>query len=223
MGIGPGRTIVRRGTVAGLFGHPACRICPQVVFANQSSRPLVPRPGAGDYLRLAGKKKPAGRGSGDNGNRRMCLLLSLRSSSLRLVSLPYSRRYIPPSPRSCSSVVRFAVVPYRLRPCAFALSSRYLRLVMPSPSSSRHRLVACLLIPSRLGGVSFVVSFVLLVARLVVLFLIACLVSSLCISSPLPHAIVFTPVPTVFGIASHIVRPSTSLCVPYEKPTPTSW
>ena len=73
------------------------------------------------------------------------------------------------------------------------------------------------------GASRLCVSFVLLVARLVVLFFIACLVSSLCISSPLPHAIVFTPAPTVSGIASHIVLPSTSLCVPYEKPTPTSW
>lgn len=34
MGIGPGRTGVRQGTGAGLFGRPFCRICPQVVSAN---------------------------------------------------------------------------------------------------------------------------------------------------------------------------------------------
>ena len=34
MGIGPGRTGVRQGTGAGLFGCPFCRICPQVVSAN---------------------------------------------------------------------------------------------------------------------------------------------------------------------------------------------
>lgn len=70
------------------------------------------------------------------------MLLSLRSSSLRLVSLPHSRRYIPSRLvlliRGC-----LAVVPYRLRPCASALSSRPSRLVMPS---CLVRLVACLLL-----------------------------------------------------------------------------
>lgn len=34
MGIGPGRTVMRQGTGAGLFGRSFCRICPQVVSAN---------------------------------------------------------------------------------------------------------------------------------------------------------------------------------------------
>lgn len=34
MGIGPGRTGVRQGIGAGLFGRPVCRICSQVVSAN---------------------------------------------------------------------------------------------------------------------------------------------------------------------------------------------
>ena len=34
MGIGPGRTGVKQGIGAGLFGRPFCRICPQVVSAN---------------------------------------------------------------------------------------------------------------------------------------------------------------------------------------------
>ena len=34
MGIGPGRTGVRQGTGAGLFGRSFCRICPQAVSAN---------------------------------------------------------------------------------------------------------------------------------------------------------------------------------------------
>lgn len=34
IGIGPGRTGVRQGTGAGLFGRSFCRICPQAVSAN---------------------------------------------------------------------------------------------------------------------------------------------------------------------------------------------
>lgn len=132
--------------------------------------------------------------------------------------------------RKEESVLVFIALPFRFVGCphvvAYGISS-----IAVSPLVSSRRLVHHLVIVS-LPVCLFrfaprasrsCVSFVLLVARLVVLFFIACLVSSLCISSLLPHAIVFTPAPTVSGIASHIVLPSASLCVPYEKPTPTSW
>lgn len=111
----------------------------------------------------------------------MCLLSSLR---LSVLSYPRSRlRYI-------------------------SLSSRPCRLVKPV---SPIRLVACLLIPSRPGASRPIVSFVLLVVRLVVLFLIVCLVSLLRISSLLPPAIRLGPISTYsFAFASH----------PYPLPSP---
>lgn len=54
MRIEPGRTVVRQGVVAGLFERPACRICPQVVSAKQSSRSLLPRPGGGGLFEACG-------------------------------------------------------------------------------------------------------------------------------------------------------------------------
>lgn len=54
MGIGPGRTAVRRGAVAGPFGRPGCRICPHDVSAKQSSHPLIPRPGGGGTFEAGG-------------------------------------------------------------------------------------------------------------------------------------------------------------------------
>lgn len=54
MGIGLGRTVVRQGTGAGLFGRSFCRICPQVVSANRFSRRLIPRPGGGGPFEAGG-------------------------------------------------------------------------------------------------------------------------------------------------------------------------
>ena len=128
MEIGPGRTGVRQGAVAGLFECPVGRICPQVVSAKRSSRSLLPRPGAGDYLRLADDEELAG-GSRAKSKRgeRACFYRSV-SPSRRLSSRSRLRHLI-----TCG-------IPSRL--------------VMSSRSSSRHRLVACLLIPFRHGSVS---------------------------------------------------------------------
>lgn len=128
MGIGPGRTGVRQGAVAGLFECPVGRICPQVVSSKRSSRSLLPRPGAGDYLRLADDEELAGGG---------------RAKSKRGERACFHRSVSPSRRLSSRSRLRHLIT------CGIPS-----RLVMPSRSSSRHRLVACLLIPSRPGGVS---------------------------------------------------------------------
>lgn len=129
MGIGPSRTGVRQGAVAGLFECPVGRICPQVVSAKESSRSLLPRPGAGDHLRPAGKREAAegGRAKSKRGER-ACFHRSV-SPSRRLSSRSRLRHLI-----TCG-------IPSRL-------------VMLSSRSSSRHRLVACLLIPFHPGSVS---------------------------------------------------------------------
>lgn len=96
MRIGPGRTGVRQGTVAGLFGRSACRMPAgrfrQLIFSPVSSPDL----GAGDYLRPADKREPARGGRAKMRRSVLAFPYSLRSSFV----CPFSR-----SPPSCSLVV----------------------------------------------------------------------------------------------------------------------
>lgn len=161
--------------------HPACRMCPQVVSAKRSPCLLIPRLGAGDHLRPAGKREAAGGG---------------RAKSKRGDRACFHRSVSPSRRLSSRSRLRHLVSLYRSL-SSFAVSPRE-RLARASRLFfSLCRLVALHAIIARL---------VSLVAYL----------APICITPS-----VFTPTPTVSGIASHIVLPSPSLCVPYEKPTPT--
>lgn len=104
-------------------GHPACRICPQVVSAKRSPPPPAGSshaPGAGDHLRPAGKREPAGGGSGEKEKRKEKSVLAFLTHSVRLRSSASSSRL-------CSPVVACGIFSYRL----------VFRLVMASRSLSR--------------------------------------------------------------------------------------
>lgn len=169
--------------------HPACRMCPQVVSAKRSPCLLIPRLGAGDHLRPAGKREAAGGGRAKSKREdRACFHRSV-SPSRRLSSRSRLRHLIAYGVSHLVSLYRSL--------SSFAVSPRE-RLARASRLFfSLCRLVALHAIIARL---------VSLVAYL----------APICITPS-----VFTPTPTVSGIASHIVLPSPSLCVPYEKPTPT--
>ena len=130
MGIGHGRTIVRRGAVAGLLGRSVCRICPQIVSANHPSARSSPDLGAGEHLRPADNAEPAGRGSGEKRKKkRACFPHSLRSSSF-VRSFIHSS-VLSCSPRSISSRPSVSSLPSRYPP---AFSSPLPRRLVPCVS-----------------------------------------------------------------------------------------